>query len=82
MPSPPESCLFCRLVEEGDHVHAADGFVAIRDLNPMAKTRTLLFLYFLVVSARCAGTSDHVPSSFLPCSRTVSPPFFFSSSSS
>ena len=25
-------CLFCRLVASGDHVHAADGFVAIRDI--------------------------------------------------
>ena len=25
-------CLFCRLAESGDHVHAADGFVAIRDI--------------------------------------------------
>jgi histidine triad (HIT) family protein len=29
-------------VEEGDHVHAADGFVAIRDLNPMAETHLLV----------------------------------------
>jgi histidine triad (HIT) family protein len=35
-------CLFCRLVAEGDHVHAADGFVAIRDLNPMAETHLLV----------------------------------------
>ena len=27
-------CLFCRLVADGDHVHAADGFVAIRDIAP------------------------------------------------
>jgi histidine triad (HIT) family protein len=43
LPSPPdESCLFCRLVAEGDHVHAADGFVAIRDVNPMAETHLLV----------------------------------------
>ncbi len=42
MPSPPESCLFCRLVTEGDHVHAADGFVAIRDINPIAETHLLV----------------------------------------
>jgi histidine triad (HIT) family protein len=29
-------------VEEGDHVHVADGFVAIRDLNPMAETHLLV----------------------------------------
>ena len=42
MPSPPESCLFCRLVAEVDHVHAADGFVAIRDINPIAETHILV----------------------------------------
>lgn len=40
--SPPDSCLFCRLVAEGDHVHAADGFVAIRDINPIAETHLLV----------------------------------------
>ncbi len=42
MPSPPENCLFCRLVAEGDHVHASDGFVAIRDINPIAETHLLV----------------------------------------
>ena len=43
MPSPPEeSCLFCRLIAEGDHVHAADGFVAIRDIKPVAETHLLV----------------------------------------
>ena len=41
MPSQPE-CLFCTLVAEGDHVHAADGFVAIRDINPLAETHLLV----------------------------------------
>lgn len=41
MPSAPE-CLFCRLVATGDHVHAADGFVAIRDLYPKADTHLLI----------------------------------------
>jgi histidine triad (HIT) family protein len=35
-------CLFCGLVREGDHVHAADGFVAIRDINPKAETHLLV----------------------------------------
>ena len=40
---PPEpDCLFCRLVREGDHVHAADGFVAIRDIAPKATTHLLV----------------------------------------
>ena len=44
MPSPPESaaCLFCRLVAEGEHVHRADGFVAIRDIAPLAETHLLV----------------------------------------
>jgi histidine triad (HIT) family protein len=42
LPSPPEDCLFCRLVAEGEHVHAANGFVAIRDINPIAETHLLV----------------------------------------
>lgn len=38
----PSDCLFCRLVAEGDHVHAADGFVAIRDIDPKAETHLLV----------------------------------------
>ena len=40
MPQP--DCLFCRLVAEGDHVHAAEGFVAIRDIAPAAETHLLV----------------------------------------
>jgi histidine triad (HIT) family protein len=39
---PPEVCLFCQLVQGGDHVHAADGFVAIRDIAPKAPTHLLV----------------------------------------
>lgn len=42
MPSQRDDCLFCRLVTDGDHVHAADGFVAIRDINPIAETHLLV----------------------------------------
>jgi histidine triad (HIT) family protein len=42
LPSPRDDCLFCRLFAEGDHVHAADGFVALRDINPMAETHLLV----------------------------------------
>jgi histidine triad (HIT) family protein len=35
-------CLFCTLVERGDHVHATDGFVAIRDIAPAAETHLLI----------------------------------------
>jgi len=38
----PRDCLFCTLVREGEHVHAADGFVAIRDLYPKAETHLLV----------------------------------------
>ncbi|HEX7625834.1 MAG TPA: HIT domain-containing protein [Gaiellaceae bacterium] len=42
MPQPREDCLFCKLVRDGDHVHRADGFVAIRDLNPKAPVHMLV----------------------------------------
>jgi histidine triad (HIT) family protein len=44
LPSPPESpdCLFCRLVAIGEHVYAADGFVAVRDIAPKAETHLLV----------------------------------------
>jgi histidine triad (HIT) family protein len=35
-------CLFCRLVREGDHVRAADGFVAVRDIAPKAPVHLLV----------------------------------------
>jgi histidine triad (HIT) family protein len=37
-----DDCLFCRLVREGDHVAATEGFVAIRDINPQATTHLLV----------------------------------------
>ena len=42
MPLPREDCLFCKLVAEGDHVARDEGFVAIRDINPMAETHLLV----------------------------------------
>lgn len=42
MPEPPDACLFCRLVREGEHVHRADGFVAINDINPLAPVHVLV----------------------------------------
>ena len=35
-------CLFCKLYREGDHVHKADGFVAINDINPRADVHLLV----------------------------------------
>ena len=37
-----EDCLFCRLYREGDHVAKAEGFVAIRDINPKAPVHLLV----------------------------------------
>ena len=37
-----DDCLFCKLYREGEHVAAADGFVAIRDINPQAATHLLV----------------------------------------
>jgi histidine triad (HIT) family protein len=42
LPEPHEDCLFCKLVREGDHVRAADGFVAIRDIRPQAPVHLLV----------------------------------------
>ena len=42
LPSPRDDCLFCTLVREGDHVHRADGFVAIKDINPKAPVHLLV----------------------------------------
>jgi histidine triad (HIT) family protein len=56
LPSQPEDCLFCKLVAEGDHVHAADGFVAIRDINPMAETHLLVLPERHVDSFRDIGS--------------------------
>jgi histidine triad (HIT) family protein len=41
MASQPD-CLFCKLVAEGDHVQAADGFVAVHDINPKAPVHLLV----------------------------------------
>jgi histidine triad (HIT) family protein len=42
LPEPHDDCLFCKLVSDGDHVHAADGFVAIRDIRPQAPVHLLV----------------------------------------
>jgi histidine triad (HIT) family protein len=34
--------VFCRLVRDGDHVHAADGFVAVADIHPQAPVHLLV----------------------------------------
>ena len=42
MPEQREDCLFCKLVREGEHIHAADGFAAISDINPQAPVHVLV----------------------------------------
>jgi histidine triad (HIT) family protein len=42
LPEQREDCLFCTLVREGDHVRAADGFVAIADINAQAPVHLLV----------------------------------------
>jgi len=42
LPSPRDDCLFCKLVADGEHVARGDGFVAIRDINPLAETHLLV----------------------------------------
>ena len=37
-----DECLFCRLAREGEHVRKAEGFAAIRDINPKAETHLLV----------------------------------------
>ena len=54
----PEDCLFCNLVREGDHVHAADGFVAIRDIHPQADTHLLVLPERHVETFREIGEFD------------------------
>jgi histidine triad (HIT) family protein len=39
---PDPNCLFCKLYAEGDHVASTDGLVAIRDINPQARTHLLV----------------------------------------
>ena len=50
----PDDCLFCNLVREGEHIHRADGFAAIRDINPQADT------HLLVLPERHVDTFDDV----------------------
>jgi histidine triad (HIT) family protein len=42
LPTQRDDCLFCTLFREGDHVNSADGFVAIKDINPQAPVHLLV----------------------------------------
>ena len=48
-------CLFCRLVAEGDHFLARDGFVAVKDINPKADVHLLVLPERHVDSFRDVG---------------------------
>jgi histidine triad (HIT) family protein len=37
-----DDCLFCKLYRDGNHMNEADGFVAIRDIDPQADTHLLV----------------------------------------
>ena len=37
-----DDCLFCTLYREGEHIAVTDGFVAIRDVNPLAPVHLLV----------------------------------------
>jgi histidine triad (HIT) family protein len=53
--SPPDDCLFCRLVREGPHVASGDGFVAIADIHPQAPVHLLVLPERHVASFREIG---------------------------
>jgi histidine triad (HIT) family protein len=42
VPQQRDDCLFCSLAREGPFVHKADGFAAIRDINPQAPVHLLV----------------------------------------
>jgi histidine triad (HIT) family protein len=42
LPTQRDDCLFCTLFRDGDHVNAADGLVAIEDINPQAPVHLLV----------------------------------------
>jgi histidine triad (HIT) family protein len=42
LPSPPDDCLFCSIVQKGTYVRKANGFVAIEDINPQAEVHLLI----------------------------------------
>ncbi|HTR33893.1 MAG TPA: HIT domain-containing protein [Gaiellaceae bacterium] len=58
MPELREDCLFCTLVRDGSHVHAADGFVAINDINPQAPVHVLVLPEHHIDTFREVGEFD------------------------
>ena len=58
MPTQRDDCLFCTLFREGDHVNTADGFVAIKDINPQAPVHLLVLPEHHVDTFRDIGEFD------------------------
>jgi histidine triad (HIT) family protein len=42
VPQQRDDCLFCSLARQGNFVHRADGFAAIKDINPQAPVHILV----------------------------------------
>jgi len=42
LPGQRDGCLFCSLAHDGNHLYAADRFVAINDINPLAPVHVLV----------------------------------------
>jgi histidine triad (HIT) family protein len=51
-------CLFCKLYAVGDHVRKADGFAAVRDINPKAPVHLLVIPERHVETFRDIGDFD------------------------
>jgi histidine triad (HIT) family protein len=58
LPGLHEDCLFCSLVRDGEHVHRADGFVAVNDINPLAPVHVLVLPEHHVDTFREIGEFD------------------------
>jgi histidine triad (HIT) family protein len=58
LPTQRDDCLFCTLFREGDHVNTADGFVAIKDINPEAPVHLLVLPEHHVDTFREIGEFD------------------------
>ena len=58
MPQQREDCLFCSLARTGSFVHKADGFAAIKDINPQAPVHLLVIPEGHVDTLRDIGEFD------------------------
>jgi histidine triad (HIT) family protein len=58
VPQQRDDCLFCSLAREGSFVHKADGFAAIKDINPQAPVHLLVIPEGHVDSFQDVGEFD------------------------